>query len=136
MYDDIRFIFEEFHHNFRLFDAVDILLMSVFFYLTLKWFLQAASRGVLTGVSILAVVYFLARGAGHVLDITCFSYSHCSDLDNPRRDFSGRFAQNVRACCQLGGISSCTQYPRSCCAGDRIRLWRLRFRWHQSEQGH
>ena len=61
MYDDMRFIFEEFHRNFRLIDAVDILFMSVFFYLTLKWFLQAASRGVLTGVSILAAVYFMAR---------------------------------------------------------------------------
>jgi len=53
--------FSEFWENFRVTDAVDILLMSVFLYSALAWFRETASRKVLIGVSVLVAVYGLAR---------------------------------------------------------------------------
>jgi diadenylate cyclase len=53
--------FSEFRDNFRVTDAVDILLMSVFLYSALAWFRETASRRVLIGVSVLVAVYGLAR---------------------------------------------------------------------------
>jgi len=52
---------EEFSRNFRVADAVDILLMSIVVYSALLWFQETASRRVLIGVSLLLVVYFAAR---------------------------------------------------------------------------
>lgn len=52
---------DEFRKNFRAADAVDILLMSILLYSALLWFRQTTSRRVLIGVTVLVVVYFLAR---------------------------------------------------------------------------
>lgn len=54
-------LLEEFSRNFRVADAVDILLMSIVVYSALLWFQETASRRVLIGVLLLLVVYFSAR---------------------------------------------------------------------------
>jgi uncharacterized protein (TIGR00159 family) len=60
-FDSILSFLDEFAHSFRVADAVDILLMSIFVYSTLVWFKETASRRVLIGVLVLVAVYFLAR---------------------------------------------------------------------------
>ncbi|MCE9546429.1 MAG: diadenylate cyclase [Planctomycetia bacterium] len=52
------------HHLVRLVrvaDLFDIALVSLFLYAVLTWFKKTASRSVLVGISVLAVVYFSAR---------------------------------------------------------------------------
>jgi uncharacterized protein (TIGR00159 family) len=61
MIDTILSFPDEFRQNFRVADAIDILLMAVFLYSALVWFKETASRRVLIGVSVLLVVYFVAR---------------------------------------------------------------------------
>jgi uncharacterized protein (TIGR00159 family) len=55
------YFFDELYRNFRLTDAVDIAIISVLFYSLLVWFKESASRRVVIGVTVLLVVYFLAR---------------------------------------------------------------------------
>ena len=45
----------------RLADALDIFFVALFIYAVLTWFKRTASRSVLIGISLLAVVYFTAR---------------------------------------------------------------------------
>jgi uncharacterized protein (TIGR00159 family) len=52
---------ENLARSFRWADAFDIALVAVFLYALLSWFKQTASRSVLIGVILLAMVYFLAR---------------------------------------------------------------------------
>lgn len=61
MTETLLTILEEFWQNFRVADAVDILLMSVIVYSALLWFQETASRRVLIGLLLLLVVYFSAR---------------------------------------------------------------------------
>jgi uncharacterized protein (TIGR00159 family) len=61
MLDTILSFLDEFAHNFRISDAVDILLMSLFLYSALVWFKETASRRVLMGVLVLVAIYFSAR---------------------------------------------------------------------------
>lgn len=58
--------------SFRIVDALDIALVSVFLYATLAWFQRAASRGVLLGLAFLTLVYFLARGLDMYLTSLAF----------------------------------------------------------------
>ncbi len=51
MFDTIVSFFEELRRTFRLVDAIDILLVSVFLYAALVWFQRTASRGVLIGMA-------------------------------------------------------------------------------------
>ena len=67
--------FEELLESFRLVDAIDILLVSLFLYAALVWFQRAASRGVLIGLASLAAVYFLARGLDMYLTSLAFHTS-------------------------------------------------------------
>jgi hypothetical protein len=64
--------FDELRASFRIVDAIDILLVSVFLYAMLVRFQRAASRGVLMGLASLAVVYILARGLGMYLTSLAF----------------------------------------------------------------
>lgn len=59
--ETIRSFVDDLNGSFRIVDAIDILLVTVFLYGTLVWFKRTASRGVLIGLALLAVVYFLAR---------------------------------------------------------------------------
>ena len=52
---------EEFRRHFRIADAVDILIMSAIVYWGLIWFRETASRRVLIGITVVLVIYFLAR---------------------------------------------------------------------------
>lgn len=61
MYETALSLLDEFRRNFRIADAVDILLMSIFFYSALIWFKETASRRILIGVLLLVIVYFCAR---------------------------------------------------------------------------
>ncbi len=63
---------DELGRTFRIVDAVDILLVSVFLYAGLVWCQRTASRGVLIGIAALAVVYFLARGLDMYLTSLAF----------------------------------------------------------------
>lgn len=63
---------DELRRTFRIVDAVDILLVSVFLYGSLLWFQRTASRGVLSGVTALAAVYFIARGLDMYLTALAF----------------------------------------------------------------
>ena len=47
--------------SFRLADAADIVLVSLFLYTFFLWFRSTASRQILIGMGVLAVVYVLAR---------------------------------------------------------------------------
>jgi uncharacterized protein (TIGR00159 family) len=75
MLNTIVSFIDEFRGTFRVVDAVDIALVSVFLYATLVWFHKAASRGVLIGVAALAAVYFLARGLDMYLTSLAFHTS-------------------------------------------------------------
>ncbi len=70
--ETILSFFDELNGSFRIVDAIDILLVSVFLYGTLVWFKRTASRGVLIGVALLAVVYFLARALDMYLTSLAF----------------------------------------------------------------
>lgn len=50
----------EFPHSFRLTDAVDITIISVFLYSALVWFRETTSQRVAVGVTSIIVLYFLA----------------------------------------------------------------------------
>lgn len=47
--------------SFRLADAVDIVLVAVFIYALLIWFKSTASRPILVGMGVLAIIYSVAR---------------------------------------------------------------------------
>ena len=51
----------DFLTSFRLADAVDIAVIAVFLYSALVWFRETASRRIVVGVTLLAVLYFVAR---------------------------------------------------------------------------
>jgi hypothetical protein len=51
MIESSLLFFDELRRTFRVVDAVDILLVSVFLYGSLLWFQRTASRGVLSGVT-------------------------------------------------------------------------------------
>ncbi len=59
--------------NVRAADVVDVAIIAVVFYSALIWFKETASRRVLIGVLLLAVVYLLARQFDMVL--TSFAFS-------------------------------------------------------------
>jgi uncharacterized protein (TIGR00159 family) len=52
---------EQLHRTFRLADAADIALVSLFLYTFFAWFKSTASRQILVGIGVLAIVYLLAR---------------------------------------------------------------------------
>jgi uncharacterized protein (TIGR00159 family) len=72
MIESSLLFFDELRRTFRVVDAVDILLVSVFLYGSLLWFQRTASRGVLSGVTALAAVYFIARGLDMYLTALAF----------------------------------------------------------------
>lgn len=53
--------FSELTRSFRIADAVDIALISLFLYAVLVWFRETTSRRMLVGILVLVVVYFAAR---------------------------------------------------------------------------
>ncbi len=53
--------FDAFRQHFRVVDAVDIVLISIVIYSALIWFRETASRRLIIGVSLLAIVYLLSR---------------------------------------------------------------------------
>ena len=61
MLQTIFYFFDELYRNFRLTDAVDIAIISGLLYSVLVWFKETASRRVVIGVTVLMIVYFLAR---------------------------------------------------------------------------
>ena len=63
---------DELSESFRVVDALDILLVSLFLYATLLWFQRTASRGMLLGLALLTVIYFLARGLDMYLTSLAF----------------------------------------------------------------
>ncbi len=75
MFETIISFVEELRQNFRVVDAIDILLVSFFLYGALLWFQRTASRGVLIGFAALAMVYFLARGLDMYLTSLAFHTS-------------------------------------------------------------
>ncbi len=54
-------ILEQLQRSFRFADAADIVLVSLFLYMFFLWFKSTASRQILVGIGILAIVYVLAR---------------------------------------------------------------------------
>lgn len=72
MVDLFRSIAKELQESFRFVDALDILLVSVFLYATLAWFQKAASRGILLGLALLTLVYFMARSLDMYLTSLAF----------------------------------------------------------------
>ncbi len=59
--ESIASFLNDFFREFRIADAVDIVLVSLFIYSALVWFRETASRKIMAGVLLLAVVYFAAR---------------------------------------------------------------------------
>ncbi len=68
-------LISEIFESFRIVDVIDILLVSVFLYAVLVWFQRAASRGMVFGVVVLSVVYFMARGLDMYLTSLAFHTS-------------------------------------------------------------
>ncbi len=66
---------DELRQSFRLVDAIDIVLVSVFLYATLVWFKKTTSKGVLIGIAGMTVVYFTARGLDMYLTSLAFQAS-------------------------------------------------------------
>ncbi len=54
-------VFENLQQSFRFADAADIVLVALFLYTFFLWFKSTASRQILIGIGVLAVVYVLAR---------------------------------------------------------------------------
>jgi uncharacterized protein (TIGR00159 family) len=52
---------EDLQKGIRIADAVDIAVIAILLYSALVWFKQAASRGMIIGVSLLTALYLLAR---------------------------------------------------------------------------
>jgi len=63
---------EELQRAFRIADAVDIAFIALFLYAVLAWFKEAASRAVLAGLFVLAVIYFVARAFDMYMTVTLF----------------------------------------------------------------
>jgi uncharacterized protein (TIGR00159 family) len=61
MLQAIFYFFDELYRNIHLTDAVDIAIISGLFYSLLVWFKESASRRVVIGVTVLVIVYFVAR---------------------------------------------------------------------------
>jgi diadenylate cyclase len=61
MLQTLSYFFDELYRNFRITDAIDIAIISVMLYSGLVWFKGTASRRVATGVTLVVIVYFLAR---------------------------------------------------------------------------
>jgi diadenylate cyclase len=57
----MTFVFENLQRSFRFADAADIALVSLFLYTFFLWFRSTASRQILVGMGVLAIVYVLAR---------------------------------------------------------------------------
>ncbi len=72
MFEMVLSFLEEFRRNFRVADAVDILLMSVLVYSALLWFKETASKRMVIGVWVLAFVYFMARALNMYLTSLVF----------------------------------------------------------------
>ncbi len=72
MRDFVLPFLDDLRRTFRVVDAIDILLVSIFLYAALLWFIKGASRGVIIGCGALAVVYFLARGLDMYLTSLAF----------------------------------------------------------------
>ncbi|NND97209.1 MAG: hypothetical protein HKN47_07765 [Pirellulaceae bacterium] len=75
MFEILLPLFDEIRRSFRFVDAVDVLLVSAFLYAALSWFRRTASRGVLIGVGLLAMVYMAARGLDMYLTSLAFHTS-------------------------------------------------------------
>ncbi len=58
--------------NFRIIDALDVAIVSVFFYALLSWLYYTATRTAAIGAAVLGGVYLLARSLGMVLTTTVF----------------------------------------------------------------
>ncbi len=54
-------MFQELGQNFRMADFFDITVIAIFLYLAITWFRHAASRSMIVGVSVVTVIYLLAR---------------------------------------------------------------------------
>ncbi len=61
MSDTLSTLIRDFLRNFRLADAVDIAVIAVILYSALVWFRETASRRIVVGVTLLALLYFVAR---------------------------------------------------------------------------
>ncbi len=64
--------FDELTRSFRPADAIDIALVAMFLYAVLSWFKETASRSVLVGVFLLALVYFMARAFDMYMTVLLF----------------------------------------------------------------
>lgn len=60
MFPELMLYVEEFRQNFRLVDAVDIMVIALLLYAGLVWFKQTASHGVVIGAALVTALYFLA----------------------------------------------------------------------------
>lgn len=63
---------EELRQTFRIADAVDIALITLFLYTVLVWFRTTASRSLAIGVSVLAALYVVARAFDLYLTLLVF----------------------------------------------------------------
>ncbi len=59
--DSFQSAFDEFRRAVRVADVIDVALISVLLYAVLTWFRETTSRSVYIGISILALVYLMAR---------------------------------------------------------------------------
>ena len=57
----MTFVFEHVQRSFRFADAADIAIVSLFLYTFFLWFRSMASRQILVGMGVLAIIYVLAR---------------------------------------------------------------------------
>ncbi len=62
----------EFRQSIRIADAIDVAVIAILLYSLLIWIRQAASRNVIIGVSLLAALYFFARGLDMYLTLLVF----------------------------------------------------------------
>ena len=65
-------ILEHLQRTFRLADAADIALVSLFFYAFFMWFRSTASRQILIGIALLSIVYLLVRAFDHYMTAAIF----------------------------------------------------------------
>lgn len=63
---------EELYRSFRVADAIDIALVTVFIYAALTWFKETTSRWAFVGVALLAIVYLAARTMGMHMTVFLF----------------------------------------------------------------
>lgn len=58
---------QDFALNIRLVDVLDVALISVVFYLVINWLIRSISRRTLIGLTVLLIIYMLARISGMYL---------------------------------------------------------------------